>query len=183
MKEKKRIDPIPLIFVLLVCVGVGFLISKALKFGLKKYNEYWRNNNISYWTDLKFFGDSSIDQDEKPEDGKLRENALKLLNAHLNDETAESCGTDIVISDKYFKMLDPNYKLKKPVEQWCCLSSFLTLQKGNKAIIAFEYSIIPKDIEQAEDYCRGTFKTRKRSRLYLELKNNKWTVTDALIIL
>ena len=183
MNEKKRIDIIPLLFALLVCFFVGFLISKAVKFGLKKYNEYWQNNNISYGTDLKFFGSSSIDQDEQPKDSELRENALKLLNAHLNDETVESCGTDIVIDDKYFKMIDPNYKLKKPVEQWCCLSSFLTLQKGEKAIIAYEYSVIPKSIEDAEDYCKGTFKTRKRSRIYLERVDQKGKVIDILVIL
>lgn len=182
MKQKKQIDIIPLIFVMLLCIAAGFLISKALRFGLAKYNEFWRDNNVAYGRDLKFFGQSAIDQDIKPEDSSLRDSALKLMYAHINDQTAENCGTDIKISDRYFKMIDPNYNVKDTIDNWCCLSSFLVLQNGDKAIVAFEYSIIPEDIEQAEEYCRATFKPRPRSRMYLERIGGVWTVTDMLII-
>lgn len=182
MNEKKSIDPIPVAFVLLLCVAVGFLISKGVQFGLAKYNEYWRDNNVAYGRDLSFFGLDAIDQDKEPEDASLRDSALKLLYAHINDKTVKSCGTDISISNEYFKMIDPNNEINEPIDRWCSLSAFITLQKQDKAIVAFEYSIIPQSNERAESYCRDTFKTRPCSRMYLELKDGVWTVTDVLII-
>ena len=182
MKKRFHIDPIPLIFTMIVVGFLTFLINKALMFGLSKYDEYWQEHNISYGRDLKFFGVKQIDQDKKPADSKLRENALALVNAHLNGKTAENCGSDIAISEKFFKKIDPNYNVTKPLDSWCSLGSFLVVQKGEKAIIAFEYSVIPKNIEEAEQYCRDTFKTRKTSRIYLERTGGQWTVTDVLVV-
>ena len=182
MKRKFHIDPIPLIFTLIVVGFLTFLINKALLFGLSKYDEYWQEHNVSYGRDLKFFGVKQIDQDKKPTDSELRENALALVNAHLDGKTAENCGTDIAISESYFKKIDPNYNVRNPLDSWCSLGSFLVVQKGEKAIIAFEYSIIPKDIEDAEQYCRDTFKTRQTSRIYLERTDGQWTVTDVLVV-
>ena len=182
MKRKIHIDPIPLIFTLLVVGFLTFLINKAVLFGLSKYDEYWGEHNKSYGADLKFFGVKQINQDKKPQDSELHDSALALVNAHLDGKTAEECGTDIEISDKFFKMIDPNYNVKEPLDSWCSLGSFLVVQRGDKAIIAFEYSTIPKDLKQAEIYCADTFKTRKTSRIYLERSNGVWTVSDVLII-
>lgn len=182
MEEKKRFDVIPVICLLLLGIFVGVIISKALQFGLKKYNEYWQNHNTAYGMDLSFFDVSAIDQDKEPSDSDLKDNALKLLLAHINNETAQSCGTDIVISDSFFEMIDPNYKVKEQLDSWRGLSEFLVLQQDNKAIVAFEYSIIPEDTEHAVEKCRGSYKPRPCSRMYLEMINGKWTVTDVLII-
>ncbi len=182
MSEKKRIDPIPVAFAILVLVCVSLLIYRALQLGLEKYNEYYRDNNVAYGSDLNFFGTNAIDQHAKPQDSDLRDNALRLLNAHLNDQTAESCGAEIDVNDGFFNMLDPNYNTINKVNGWCCLSAFLVLQKNDKAIVAFEYSVIPESIERAEEYCRDVFKTRALSRMYLERIEGRWTVTDVLVV-
>lgn len=182
MKKRIHIDPIPAVFALIVCICIGVVIAKAIKFGLQKYDDYWRDNNIAYGTDLNYFGVKAIDQDEEPSDKDLEGNVLKLLYAHFNDEDAESCGAGIEISDEYFDMLDPNYNIKEPIDDWCSLRSFLVVQKGDKAIVAFDYSIHPETTEHAKEYCLGTFKNRPCSRMYLEHKGSGWIVTDVLII-
>ena len=182
MKNKARIEPVPIIFLFIVCVVAGFIIAKGITFGLQKYDDYWRDNNIAYGTDLRFFGVKSINQDKKPDDSDLEDRVLKLLYAHMKGEDAKSCGADIQISDEYFDMLDPNYNIKNHIEKWCSLRAFLVVQKGDKAIAAFDYSIVPESIEHAKEYCAGTFKNRPCSRIYLERKDSGWIVTDVLIV-
>lgn len=182
LKKKARIQPVPIIFLLVVCAAAGVLIAKGISFGLQKYDDYWRDNNIAYGTDLRFFGVKSIDQDKKPDDADLEDRVLKLLYAHINGEDAQSCGADIQISDEYFEMLDPNYNITKSIDKWCSLRSFLVVQKGDKAIAAFDYSIVHETTQHAKDYCTGTFKNRPCSRMYLERSGSGWTVTDVLIV-
>lgn len=182
MKKRVHIDPIPIAILLIVCVIAGVIIAKGISVGLQKYDEYWRDNNIAYGTDLRFFGVKSIDQDKKPNDSSLEDKVLKLLYAHINGEDAQSCGAGIEISDEYFDMLDPNYNISKPIDNWCCLRAFLVVQKGDKAIAAFDYSIVPESTEHAKEYCMGTFKNRPCSRMYLERNDSGWIVTDVLIV-
>ena len=185
MTEKQKNNPIITgIFILAIGLLVGWLVSLGVKFGLKKYNEYWKSNNMSYWLDLNHFDTQSIDPDKmRTSDDKLRSDVLELLQSCMQDRISERNELAVKISEKYYKELCPNNLVDKKVSNWCGFSRFLILENKDKAIVAFDFSSVPVSMDKAEKVCLQSYKTRICNRLYLERIDGRWTVTDVYIVI
>ncbi len=182
-QENNGVTPVLVGFIALCVAAVVFLIVKAVGFGIDKYNEYWVQNNTAYGSDVRFLAVKAFDPEKlRPQDDKLRDDALKLLYAHIDGKTLEESGTDIEISQKDFEMIDPDRNVKENNIEWKDLSEFAVVQKDNRAIIAFEYTIIPTQNDKAYQQCVDSYKTRACSRIYLEMADGVWNVTDVLLL-
>lgn len=183
MENKNGVSPVLVGFILLVVSGVAFLIYKAVGFGLDYYNDYWSKNNSAYGRDVEFYSVKAFDPEKlKPADAELEESALKLLYAHIDNKSLSECGTKISLSESQFDSIDPDNELSTPVKGWKDLCAFAVSQKGNRAIVAYDYTIVSTDTDAARQYCYDTYKTICRSRIYLEKLDGIWTVTDVMAV-
>ena len=174
---------ITVLFSLLVVGALAFGLVKAAKYGFEYYNTYWKDNNISYWYDLNFFDEKNINpQKRKTDDEELRSSALTLMRSCIEHDKQKRLDSQISISDKYYNMLCPGNSLDKAQYSWSDLSSFLVLQNGSRAIVLYEFTVVPTDLEKAEMNALNSYKPRLCNRLYLEKKNGVWTAHDVLVV-
>ena len=184
MDDKSRISPVLIGFIVLVIGAVVLLIVKGIGFGIDFYNKYWIENNTAYSKDVKFFDVKYFDPREyKAEDDELEESAAEIFYAHINGKSLKECETKIAISDDFFAMTDPDQNTSAAVKKWKDLCAFSVVQMGSKAIIVYDYTMVPTSLKDAKTYCYDTYKTIDRSRVYLQKQNGVWTVTEVYIAL
>ena len=185
MENKEKNNPIiTTVFILMIAAVVGFVIYLALNYAMKLYNKYWKDNNLCYWFDLNHFDTQSIDPDDYiSDDKKLRSDVLSLLECTMHGENGKREELEIKISESEFRTLDPNSLVNDPVKTLCGYNKFLILESGNKAIVIFDYSSVPKDLKEAEKFCLDSYKIMPCNRVYLEKENGVWTVDDVYIVM
>ncbi len=181
MEDKKGISPVLIGFIILVLGAVVFMVVKGIGFGIDFYNKYWIENNRSYAKDAEFFDVKHFDPREHKAEDELKDSAVKILYAHINGKTLKECGTKIDISEELFAMTDPDQGDSTDAREWKDLCAFSVVQMDDKAIIVYDYTMVPTSLKEATSYCYDTYKTIDRSRIYLHKQNGTWVASEVYV--
>lgn len=159
---------------------IAVIFAIILGFLIKKSDEsYWESQGESWKLDCEFLGvDEFKPKKYLTENQNLKNSSIKLLNAEIQGVPYTEYENEIIISEEYYKNLNPNHALVDPLDNCTGVNAFLVIQKDNKAIITFHYSLKAIDLEKAEKTCLESYKTYPYDKIYLELVDDKWTVVD-----
>lgn len=161
-KKQFLIGILVLLTIIVIIIGLIILINRHDK-------EYWESEGSTWKKDCSFFGITNVNSFDpvklESKDQKLVDTSLELLQSIADNKPFDE--NYIIIDKDQIDHLNPDGRKY--------IDSFWVVQKDDKAVVTFRYSVEKTKIEEAMDQCKESYKTYPYDKIFLEkMALNGW---------